>query len=146
MGRLRFWVFVFFVGIGVGHVQAAKVALFGSNGKPVAYIDQDQCLCLWSGQVIGYLEPTREGEFNLYGTGGGHVGWYVHGVIRDHEGLSVGAYKDRFSPLLPTEPPVTKALARPKRAEQQPAPPEPMFSGRWSKMSLETFLSMTEGC
>ena len=65
-----------------------EVALYDSDGKPVAYIAEDLTIYMWSGEPAAYLSPANNQAhgFNVYGFNGHHLGWFAKGVIRDHDG------------------------------------------------------------
>ena len=43
---------------------------------------------MWSGEPTAYLstENSSGAGFNVYGFNGHHLGWFVNGIIRDHDG------------------------------------------------------------
>ncbi len=72
--------------------KAQEISLFNSNGSPVAYVDTDDddlTIYLWSGKPVAYISGD-----NIYGFNGKHLGWWVKGIIRDHDGDAVGCTKD----------------------------------------------------
>jgi hypothetical protein len=76
-----------------------EVALFNSNGKAVAYIALADGLTiyLWSGKPVAYLSSDNGSSFHVYGFNGKHIGWFVDGIVRDHDGNGACAVKERMS-------------------------------------------------
>lgn len=74
-----------------------EVTLFDAAGRAAAYIaiDDDLTIYLWSGKPVAYLD--RDGsDFHVYGFNGSHLGWFVKGVIWDHDGDAACAPKERI--------------------------------------------------
>lgn len=66
-----------------------EISLLSRNGEAVAYIAVDDGLTtyLWSGTPTAYLKPDINGGYHVYGFNGKHLGWFMSGVIYDHQGL-----------------------------------------------------------
>jgi len=62
-------------------------ALFNVNGEPIAYISDDhmRAIYLWDGHPVAYLY-----EYHVYGFNGRHLGWFINGIVYDHEGNRTG--------------------------------------------------------
>ena len=75
-----------------------EVTLFNGGGKAQAYIalGDEMTIYLWSGKPVTYLDRDSSGGFHLYGFNGKHLGWFVCGVARDHEGNAACAVKERL--------------------------------------------------
>jgi hypothetical protein len=65
-----------------------EVALYDSDGEPVAYISKDLTIYMWFRRTCCVSEPANNQAhgFNVYGFNGHHEGWFVKGVIWDHGG------------------------------------------------------------
>ena len=117
-----------------------EISLFDSDGQPVAYIAEDLTLYLWSGAPVAYLGNDRREGFNLYGFNGKHLGWLTSGVIRDHDGNVVGAFKEAFRS--PTKLESAKGLKeqKPIKSATELEPAQPLLSRDWSELPLGVFL------
>jgi 4-fold beta flower protein len=79
------------------HAQFARdsdeITLYSATGKPIAYIadDDDSTIYLWSGNPAAYLRSE-----DVYGFNGKHPGWFVKGLIYDHDGEIVGAVRSKL--------------------------------------------------
>jgi 4-fold beta-flower domain-containing protein len=117
-----------------------EFSLFDSGGRPVAYIAEDLTLYLWSGTPAAYLGNDRREGFNVYGFNGKHLGWLTNGVIRDHDGNVVGAFKEAFRS--PTKLESAKGLKeqKPIKSATELEPAQPLLSRDWSELPLGVFL------
>src|SRR5579864_6900639 len=82
-------VFAMVFAIGVAKASDEEVTLFNSKGKAIAYIavSDDMTIYMWNGKPVAYMEPDKGATgFHVYGFNGKHLGWFVKGLIRDHEG------------------------------------------------------------
>ena len=120
-----------------------EISLFNSKGKPVAYIavDDGKTIYSWAGKPEAYLESDANGKgFHVYGFNGKHLGWFVQGVIRDHDGDAACAIKERMQT---TEFEPFKAFKefKPFKAFKEFAPSRPAFSQSFSDTTCSLFLS-----
>jgi len=123
-----------------GVLADEEVTLFDSRGKATAYIalDDELTIYLWSGKPVAYLKRDTAGGFHVYGFKGQHLGWFVAGVIRDHEGNAACAVKERFkSP--PAEPFKAFKQFKPFKGFQEFAPFRPVFTTAWSDAPCRFF-------
>jgi hypothetical protein len=118
-----------------------EITLFDSQGEAVAYVspDDENNIYLWSGKPVAYLK--REGrEVHVYGFNGKHLGWFVGGIIRDHEGNGVGFIQGAVTTLTKLEPLKSlKALAPLKNLAELP-PLQPLWTNKFSGVPLRLFL------
>lgn len=65
--------------------------LFDKNGEAVALLSEDhnRTIFLWDGRPAAYLYEDR----HVYGFNGRHLGWFVQGVLFDHDGRRAGFTK-----------------------------------------------------
>jgi hypothetical protein len=117
-----------------------EISLFDSGGRPVAYIAEDLTLYLWSGAPVAYLGNDRREGFNLYGFNGKHLGWLTSGVIRDHDGNVVGAFKEAFRSPTKFESEKGRKEIKPTRSVTDLEPIQPLLSRDWSELPLRVFL------
>ena len=134
--------FAFFVLLPLDAFAEDEISLFDGRGKAVAYIslDDELTIYLWSGKPVAYLDKDSAGGYHIYGFNGKHLGWFVRGVIRDHEGDAACAIKERldstgFEPF--------KAFKQFKafKAFKEFAPFRPFFSNDWSDTPCGLFLA-----
>jgi hypothetical protein len=122
--------------------QAEEISLFNSSGKPVAYIDtkdDDLTIYLWDGKPVAYLSSSNS-EFHIYGFNGKHLGWFIDGIVRDHQGNAVGSTKDATSMYKEYEPYKSYKQYKPYKSYKEYAPYKPYLSNSWSSTTLRLFL------
>ena len=134
-----------FVAVAIAAINAQppdgrEISLFDSGGRPVAYIAEDLTLYLWSGVPVAYLGNDRREGFNLYGFNGKHLGWLTSGVIRDHDGNVVGAFKEAFRSPTKFESEKGRKELKPARNVTELEPIQPQLSRDWSELPLRMFL------
>ena len=133
MRRLFFPVIVLLASTLSGQVRAEdEVTLFNGAGKADAYIalDDEMTIYLWSGKPVAYLEKDSDGGYHVYGFNGKHLGWFVKGVVWDHEGNGSCGVKEV---LRTTEFEPFKAFKqfKPFKAFTQFAPYRPTFTSKF---------------
>ncbi|MCP9751200.1 4-fold beta flower protein [Ferruginibacter sp. HRS2-29] len=132
---------LFFISIllfAFNQTKAQEISLFNSQGIAVAYVDTDDddlTIYLWSGKPVAYISDN-----NIYGFNGKHLGWWVKGVIRDHEGDAVGATKAASSMNTEYEPYKSYKEYKPYKSYKEYAPYKPYWSTSWSNTSFKMFL------
>lgn len=106
-----------------------EVSLFNGAGKADAYIDveDEQTIYLWSGKPVAYLENDSDSGYHVYGFNGKHLGWFVKGVIRDHDGNASCAVKELLKSTQ-YEPYKAYKQYKPYKSYTQYAPYRPTFS------------------
>lgn len=127
---------------GTAFTQESELSLFNSTGKATAYIDfaDERTIYLWSGDPVAYLERDSQGGYHVYGFNGEHLGWFVGGILRDHDGKAACATKDAMS-RTDFEPFKSFKKFKPFRSFQEFAPFRPFFSDGWSELSCQYHLS-----
>lgn len=123
--------------IAINTSYSQEISLFNSEGKPVAYVadDDDLTIYLWDGKPVCYISGD-----NLYGFNGNHLGWWVNGIIRNHEGNAVGATKGSIGMYTQYEPYKGYKEYKPYKQYKEYAPYKPYWSSNWSDISLRMFL------
>ena len=142
----QFWLSMLFTVAMVSSFEASasddEVSLFDESGKAVAYIalDDELTIYLWGGKPVAYLERDSQGGYHVYGFNGTHLGWFVGGVIRDHEGNASCAVKDvlRYTEY---EPYKSYKQYKPYKAYTQYAPYRPYFSSSFSQAPCRFLLA-----
>ena len=130
--------FITLMTICLTHTQAQEISMFNSKGIAVAYVntdDDDLTIYLWSGKPVAYISNN-----NIYGFNGKHLGWWVKGLIRDHEGDVVGATKEVTNMYTEYEPYKGYKEYKPYKSYKEYAPYKPYWSSSWSSGSFKMFL------
>lgn len=106
-----------------------EISLFNGAGKADAYIalSDELTIYLWSGKPVAYLEKDDSGGYHVYGFNGKHLGWFVKGVVRDHQGKPSCAVKEVLRNT-EYEPYKTYKQYKPYKSYTQYAPYRPYFS------------------
>jgi hypothetical protein len=120
--------------------QDDEISLFDSTGQPIAYLAEELTIYLWSGRPVAYLDEDKSGGFHVYGFNGKHLGWFVNGLVRDHQGDVVGGVKEAFSTATQYEPYKSYKQYKPYKSYKEYAPYRPYFSLNWSQIHLKLFL------
>ena len=117
-----------------------EISLFDSKGKAVAYIDlEDMTIYLWQGKPVAYISQSN-GDYHIYGFNGKHLGWFIKGIIRDHDGDAIGSTKDATSTFKEYEPYKGYKEYKPYKSYKEYAPYKPYLSTSWSKTNFKLFL------
>lgn len=134
---------VFLLLFATAEAAEEEIALYNASGKPVAYVavDDELTIYLWSGTPVAYLDADKSGGgFHVYGFNGKHLGWFVRGVVRDHEGTAACAVKEQVkSPQ--SEPFKSFKQFKPFRAFEEFAPFRPTFSNSFGDTPCSLFLA-----
>jgi hypothetical protein len=111
---------------------ADDVALFDGTGKATAYVavDDELTIYLWGGEPVAYLERDSAGGFHIYGFNGKHLGWFVDGIVRDHDGDAACATKERLRST-EFEPFKSFKQFKPFKSFKEFAPFRPFFTNSW---------------
>lgn len=131
-------VILFFVSVQV-FASDDEISLFDGARKPVAYIAEELTIYLWSGKPVAYLY-SDSGKLHVYGFNGKHLGWFVKGVFRDHDGNAVGALRESFRSPVAYEPYKPYKQYKPYQSYREFAPYQPYLGTSWSEMPLVLFL------
>ena len=113
-----------------------------SDGTPVAYVafgDDVPTIYTWSGKPVAYLADTSGDGFSIYGFNGKHLGWFVKGIARDHDGdAACGIRQAVGSPKL--EPLKSLKQLLPLKSLKELEPLRPLFTLEWSGTPCAAFL------
>ena len=124
------------------HAQFARdsdeITLYSATGKPIAYIadDDDSTIYLWSGKPAAYLRSE-----DVYGFNGKHLGWFVKGLIYNHDGEIVGAVRSKLKGPVQTSPVKSIKQIKPIKSIREIKPIRPILGLTWSEdETLRSFL------
>jgi len=103
---------------------AQQISLFNSDEDAIAYIDVEEYLTiyLWGGKPVAYLDSDHDEGFHVYGVIGGHLGWFIDGIVCDHKGDAVGFKEGAISIYTNYEPYRGHQEYSPYRSYQEKAP------------------------
>src|ERR1700730_3394001 len=75
-----------------------EITLFDGRGRASAYIapDDEGTIYLWRGKPVAYLDADSAIGFQIGGFNGKHLGWFVDGIVRAHDGNAPCAVKERL--------------------------------------------------
>jgi hypothetical protein len=75
-----------------------EITPFDGRGRASAYIapDDEGTIYLWSGKPVAYLDADSASGFHICGFNGKHLGWFVGGIVRAHDGNAACAVKERL--------------------------------------------------
>jgi len=122
--------------------QDEEISLYDSDGTPVAYVafgDDAPTIYMWSGKPVAYLADTSGDGFSIYGFNGKHLGWFVKGIARDHDGdAACGIRQAVDSPKL--EPIKSLKELLPLKSLKELEPLRPIFTVQWSGTPCAAFL------
>lgn len=115
-----------------------EITSYDSNGVPIAYLEDDKFIYLFSGRPAAYLIYD-----SVYSYTGEHLGRYDAGIIRDNCGSIVLVTEEATdSPIHPLQQVKPEKLAkrpRPLKGFRQMPPPKPMDRPTWSNISAYQF-------
>jgi hypothetical protein len=116
--------------------------LYDPQGNPLAYIDckDPYSIYLWDGTGVAYLYLNNN-LFHIYNYAGNHLGWFVNGIIYDHDGSIVGCGKDICAIMYQFEPQKEFKKMKPVKRMKNGEPYTPMINGLWSDITLAVFLN-----
>ena len=120
-----------------------ETSLFDKNGDAKAYIAEDLTIYLWDGEPIAYLSNSNN-VWHVYSFNGSHLGWYIDGIIYDHNGNAVGAQKDAVNMMTSMEGMKGMKSMKSMKSMKEMAPMKPMLSTSWSRTPLTIFLRAGE--
>lgn len=135
--------FVLLCETAVAQFSSDEIALYNSAGEPVAYIaDTDSTIYLWSGKPVAYLHSDE-----VYSFDGKHLGWFVKGLIYNHEGEVVAAIRSRLKNVPQIAPIKSIKEIKPIKGIREISPVKPILLLAWSRNQalLSFFLVGDEG-
>ena len=127
--RLRLWAVLVLAIVSFSVRAEDEVSLFSGSGKAEAYvaIDDELTIYLWSGKPVAYLLKDSAGGYHVYGFNGKHLGWFIKGIVRDHEGNASCAVKEAMRST-EYEPYKAYKQYKPYKSYTEYAPYRPSFS------------------
>jgi hypothetical protein len=119
-----------------------EVALYNSAGKAEAYIalDDEMTIYLWSGKPVAYLEKNGSKGYHVYGFNGEHLGWFVRGIIWDHDGNGACAAKEAMRSTA-SEPFKSFKQFKPFKSFTKFAPFQPTLSNQFGDVPCRFLLA-----
>ncbi|SRR5258706_594038 len=126
----------------VAKANDEEITLFNGKGKAIAYIavSDEMTVYLWNGKPVGYLNPDKGAKgFHVFGFNGKHLGWFVEGIVRDHDGDAACAVKERLK-ATEYEPYKSYKEYKPYKDYTEYPPYRPVFSKSFSDVTCSMFL------
>jgi hypothetical protein len=117
-----------------------ETVFYDKNGEPIAYTEDGIHIYLYSGKPIAYLSGN-----SLYNYEGSHLGWFVGGWIRDHNGDCV-YFTDQtkggpIKPICGIKPIKGIKEIKPIKGVKEIQPVRPVKSNSWAKIKGNSFFS-----
>ncbi len=120
----------------------SEISLYDKDGNASAYIatNDDWTIYLWDGKPVAYI--VNDGQtLHIYGFNGKHLGWYINGIIRAHDGNAVGFKKGAVTNIYEKyESYKGYKEYKPYKSYREFAPYQPYFSAKFSPVNLSGFL------
>jgi len=114
------------------------ITFYDRHGVPVAYSEDLETIYLFSGKPVAYFQND-----SVYAFYGRHLGWFLNGWIRDHNGDAVYfteiAQGGPLKPLKQLKPLKSLRLLRPLKSLRALKPLKPIKSFNWSSLSGKDF-------
>ena len=115
-----------------------SVTFYDSSGVPVAYSQDDKHIFLFSGEAVAYIYKD-----SLYSFFGVHLGWYLDGWVRDHDGSCVFFTEDSkggpMKPMKKMKPMKDTKQMKPMKGMKQMKPTSSSKKSSWSPLSGNNF-------
>lgn len=113
-----------------------ELTFYNKYGKPVAYTNDGVDIYLFSGEPVAYVSGD-----SIYSFPGRHLGWFLNGWIRDHNGHAVFfsdiAQGGPLKPLKQLKPLKGLKQFKPLKGLRQLKPLKPIPTFFWSELSDE---------
>lgn len=116
-----------------------EISLFDAKGRVVAYMSDDLTIYLWGGKPVAYLDRDSSAGFHVYGFSGKHLGWFVRGIVRDHDGNGVCGIEGTGG-LTELEPLKGLKELKPLKGLKELPPLRPLLSLQWSSVPCRLLL------
>jgi hypothetical protein len=112
--------------------------LFNKRGDPVAYISDDysKTIYLTNGSPVAYLYNQN----HVYGLNGRHLGWWIEGILYNHDGERIGFISTTCPVSIGREPAKTQRQSMDEMKPRWEAPPLPKLSFSFADLDLEDLL------
>jgi hypothetical protein len=112
--------------------------LFNKRGDPVAYISDDysETIYLTDGSPVAYLYN----QDHVYGINGRHLGWWIEGVLYNHDGERIGFSSSTCPVPIGREPAKTQRQSMDEMRPRWEAPPLPKLSFSFADLDLRDLL------
>lgn len=126
-----------------------EVTLYDSSGAASAYIvfssstvfSDTPTIYLWDGTPSAFLDRRSETDvFHVYSFGGEHLGWFEGGILWNHDGDAEGAVRTAISGPVQIEQIKSIKQIKPIRGIENIPPIKPLYTYRWSPMTLSGLL------
>ena len=112
--------------------------LFNKKGDPIAYIwdDYRETIYLTDGSPVAYLYN----QSHVYGINGRHLGWWIEGILYNHDGERIGFTPSTCPVPVGTEPAKPQRQSMDEIRPRWKAPPLPKLSFNFPDVDLISLL------
>lgn len=118
------------------------LTFYDEEGTAVAYTRDAEAIYLFSGEPVAYLSDE-----SIYAYSGKHLGFFLDGWVRDHDGRCVFYTEDaRGGPARPARqarPARSARQSRPARGAREARPARAARQSAWSRLSGPQFFTET---
>ena len=114
-----------------------EITLYERDGRPVAYIadDQEWSIYTWDGHAVCNIFDDK-----IYGWKGHHIGWFYQGIVYDIHGYRVGYTKQTCPSVTCVEPVKYVKYVKYVKCVRDVPYVRPVFSTAQASISLVDFI------
>lgn len=111
------------------------MTLYDRHGTPIAYLEDGECIYLFTGQPVAYFY-----ENTVYGFNGHQFGWFENGWVRDLQGKCIFYTEDAsgsgpVKPVKKVTPVKSVKRVKPVKQVRQVRNVKPVNNLSWSQLS-----------
>ena len=109
-----------------------------NQGTPILFFNSNQKVLFdYAGNPKFYFKTDYWGDVNIFNFNGKHIGWYVNGTLRDHQGNIMASETNKLINVtyqMPGIKPLEKLL--PLKAVEEIVPMRPLWNNQFSAYSI----------
>lgn len=112
-----------------------------NQGNPILYYKSSENVFFdYAGNSKFYLKKDNLGDVNIYNFNGKHLGWYINGTLRDHQGRIMASETNKLMNVTYKMPPI-KPVERiiPIKGVEELAPIKPLWINQFSSNYILTY-------
>ncbi len=112
-----------------------------NQGNPILYYKSSENVFFdYAGNSKFYLKRDNLGDVNIYNFNGKHLGWYINGTLRDHQGRIMASETNKLLNVTYKMPPI-KPVERiiPIKGVEELAPIKPLWNDQFSSNYILTY-------
>ncbi len=115
-----------------------SITLYSKIGSPIAYMEDDCHIFLFTGKTVAYIDGD-----SIYNYNGRHLGFFEDGWIKDHDGFylfftenATGGPNRAMQDIGPIK---SEKSEIPNKNKKDAKPPKPENKEAWSKLKWQQF-------